>query len=589
MKYTEKITPPERFLFFVGLLIAALSLISINGGWFSDDKFYVGENLFLKGLPLFELWRLFIPNSAYNYLDWQPVRDVYLKLGIVLFGENPIPLKLMNIGLYLALTALVYRASVAIMSAFNVGDTCRTAAIATAIFILHPVHIESVQWVSGSKDLLMGIFCFAAVPPWLQWVARGHVADAVKTALFMALAVLSKGMAISFFGILWLAAFAIPSDGSSLKRITLTILPVSLLAVLCFAAYAWVSPVGYFTVWQNYDWTQRPLILLGGQLLLALVPYDLSIGYSPYGPLQTLYTVCGVIGLVVTLLAVWCFSKNQGRVFAFGALFFVITVLPHLQLIPYGTTSMISDRFDFLPVYGLAFSLAAGTQRFEFERARVGVGLLLIVLAALVGIRSMAWRNPGEMSANDYIKKGSPLSNPEWQEIVVSLQKASFAIRQSAYSGEKMTDRQLKNILDGLGRAQSGLSNPPPSVNKDMAAYNFFVTELRPIASAYEKLLILNGRHALLGFDGALFFLKQKEYGKAISWASMAIETPGLPPERLSTAYKYLGIAYSETGQLDSGARNLSLAVSTTPMDPAAACYLKRYVPSDSRGPALCP
>lgn len=585
----EKLAPPERFLLAVGLLVTALSLIAINGGWFSDDRFYVENNFFLKGLPFYDLWRLFIPTSAHNLWDWQPVRDVYLKAGLMLFGEIPAPLKLMNIGLYLGLTALTYRASLALMNLFRIADAQRTAAIATAIYILHPVHIESIQWISGSKDLLMAVFCFAAVPPWIRWLAHGKKEDAIRTALFTALAVLSKGLGISFLGVLWLIALAAAAPGNRFKYATVKLAPVMLPALACFIAFFLVSPIGYASVWEIHDWTERPFIVLGGQLLLALAPYPLAVAYAPYGPLQTLYSALGVGGLVLILWSIWRYAKTPDRPMAFGALFFAVMVLPHLQLIPYVTNSMIADRFDFLPVYGVAFALAVGSQRISFGKARLGVGLLLLVLAALFALRSIEWRTPEAMSRNDFAKTGSPLGDPAWQKIIQSVESINFSLLKAKRNGEKMTDNQLKTILNGLGHVQIGLNNPPPTVNKDTAAYNLFVGQQRNIARAYEMIYEMHGDDALLGFDAALFFLKQKEYHKAAAWAGMAIETPGLPPESLSTAYKYAGIAHSESGRRDLGIQYLSLAVDTMPRDPAAACYLKAYAPNDPRGQALCP
>jgi len=402
--------------------------------------------------------------------------------------------------------------------------------------------------------------------------------------------VLSKGLAISFLGVFWLIAFAVPAQGNRFKYATVKLAPVMLPALACFIAFFLVSPIGYATIWQIHDWSERPFIVLGGQLLLALAPYPLAVAYAPYGPLQTLYTAFGVAGLLGILWSLWRYGKEApAHPLAFGALFFAAMVLPHLQLIPYVTNSMIADRFDFLPVYGLAFALAVGSQRFSFRKVRIGVGLLLVALAVLFGVRSAEWRTPEAMATNDHVKTGAPMSDPAWQKLVLSIESTNFSLLKAKRNGGRLSDEQLKTVLNNLGHVQIGLNKPPATVNKDTAAYNLYVGQLRNIARAYELIYEMHGDNALLGFDAALFFLKQKEFHKAAAWASMAVETPGLPMENLSTAYKYAGIAHSESGRRDLGAHYLSLAVDTLPRDPAAACYLKGYVPNDSRGQALCP
>src|SRR3984893_18299254 len=96
-----------------------------------------------------------------------------------------------------------------------------SAALATLIFALHPVHIEPVSWVSAASDTMVTIFVALSFVAYLDGrggeetipASRRRMAWRVASLAFFACALLTKEMAVFFAGIVGIYAWLNPADG----------------------------------------------------------------------------------------------------------------------------------------------------------------------------------------------------------------------------------------------------------------------------------------------------------------------------------------------------------------------------------------
>src|SRR5690349_12539254 len=113
-----------------------------------DDGLYVVLNQTLAALPPSDLWRLLL--SPYNsFHEFLPLRDLSYWFDIKLFGLNPSAFRVHNIVLYLLGLPFVYAASLGVWRYFRPSDVAEArwaAAAITALFVLHPSHVEAVVW-----------------------------------------------------------------------------------------------------------------------------------------------------------------------------------------------------------------------------------------------------------------------------------------------------------------------------------------------------------------------------------------------------------------------------------------------------------
>src|SRR5262249_13815490 len=129
-----------------------------------DDPFYVSENpVVLRGLTRDGIVWAFTPGRGGN---WHPLTWISHMLDCTLFGAGPGLHHLSSLALHLANVALLFL----LLDAMT-GARLR-AAFVSALFALHPLHVESVAWISERKDLLSTLFLFLALAAYLRYARR---------------------------------------------------------------------------------------------------------------------------------------------------------------------------------------------------------------------------------------------------------------------------------------------------------------------------------------------------------------------------------------------------------------------------------
>src|SRR5215471_12555715 len=129
-----------------------------------DDQLYVSENPNVQaGLTREGIAWAFTTSRAAN---WHPVTWLSLMLDCQLFGTDPGRHHLMSAAIHAATAAIAL-----LVFASMTGSLWRSAFVA-AVFALHPLHVESVAWVSERKDVLSGLFWMLTIAAYVGYVRR---------------------------------------------------------------------------------------------------------------------------------------------------------------------------------------------------------------------------------------------------------------------------------------------------------------------------------------------------------------------------------------------------------------------------------
>jgi tetratricopeptide (TPR) repeat protein len=280
-----------------------------------------------------------------------------------------------------------------------IGAT-RLAFLTALLFGIATQHVESVAWVSERKDVLYAFFFFLSLLAWLEYVkagARRWYAFALAT---FALALLSKGQAVTL-------AVVLPAIDILLRRplrgrVLLEKVPFLLLA-LVFGLLAVRSQADVLFVADAIQpWWLRPLFAAYGfvhSLVRLFVPIGLQAHYNyaqALGRPVLLYLLCPAAAAIfgVALARLW---RREFRL-VFGPLFFALGLTPVLQLLPVGTAVM-ADRYTYVASFGLFLTVALLADRASArwpDRRRWLAGALA-AYAVLMGGATLArvavWRN----------------------------------------------------------------------------------------------------------------------------------------------------------------------------------------------------
>lgn len=253
------------------------------------------------------------------------------------------------------------------------------------LFGLHPLRVESVAWASQRKDVLCAFFFIMAMLLYQRYLTTLSLKRLGLCLAVFVLALASKPMAVSFPVVLLLQDFLARRQLS--KRLFVEKIPFFLLAAGVAAATLMeqsrsLPAAGALDAFSNVLIGVRGLAFY---LLKTVCPFGLSAFY-PYPPEISLLEpvfLGSTLFVAACALAVYWFRKRS-RTVVFCALFFLVTLLPVLKIVPVADIAA-ADRYTYIP--SLAISLAAALL---LERLIERLGRKEIAAAGLIALLGTA-------------------------------------------------------------------------------------------------------------------------------------------------------------------------------------------------------
>jgi protein O-mannosyl-transferase len=287
------------------------------------------------------------------------------------------------------------------------------AGLSGAVFAVHPIHTESVAFISGRPDLIAGALLVAAFAFYVRARTRQRSASAVSVALFVG-ALLSKEAALALPAILiayeltlGLASDGPPRPGWTVGRwargLGAAVWPYLAGAAAYLALRALVLGAVLGRGGDRTRFATRGVIALnalGEYLRLLLVPYPATPDRLPNPAIggATVLALAALALLLGAALASWRWSRMP----AFLLAWFFLALVPASPLVP-GRAPQVAERFLYIPSVAWAWGLGwlgARVWSSPWLRPRVRRGLavgLAVVLAvgavALTGVRVRDWRD----------------------------------------------------------------------------------------------------------------------------------------------------------------------------------------------------
>ncbi len=385
-------------------LAAALVALTANAyapvfqcGYVWDDDSYVTKNPTLETADgLRRIWFEVGATPQYYPLVFTTFWAEYQ-----LRGLDPAVSHTINVLLHYAAALLVWRVLL------QLGATAAIAWIAAFLFAVHPVHVESVAWITERKNVLSGVFYLGALLAYLQFDARGRSADegpraarrwwyyALAFVLFVA-ALLSKTVTASLPVAIGLLIWY--QYGKVKFQDVARLLPFFALAVALGSLTVWLERHHVGAVGQDWNLSLIERVLLAGRAAWfyagkLLWPYPIIFVYPRWNidsaiAWQYLYPAAA-LGLVA---GVWYKRDAIGRAPLVAVLFFAVTLAPALGFVNVFPMrySYVADHFQYLASLGVIVLIAIAAWRIYSSASpqmRPTMGLMgavcVIVLAAL--------------------------------------------------------------------------------------------------------------------------------------------------------------------------------------------------------------
>jgi Flp pilus assembly protein TadD len=373
------------------LLLQALAIVaaglfiywpSLDGGWLSDDYLLVANNSDL--LSLHGLGRLWF---AAPTTDYWPLTWTLLWIEWQLWGAEPLGYHLCSFALHIADGFLIWHL-------FN-RPGLRWGWLGGLLFVIHPLSVESVAWISEIKNTLSLLFFLLSIHAWLDGEEKKSWGYPLSIFYYLA-AMLAKTSTVILP--LTLLLYCWWKRGRITRREILRTTPYIAIALV----------LGIVTIYfQNHGPNSTPVELggvvtrsigAGTALFFYLGKFFLPVDLLPIYPrwpldppsLLHLLTIPALAGVLVVL---WMQRKSWGRHALFGFGFFLLNLLPVLGFVKmkYMTFSWVADHLTYIPIIGLIGLVVAGLEssyaRMHSPARPIGAG----ILAGLVAL--LAWES----------------------------------------------------------------------------------------------------------------------------------------------------------------------------------------------------
>lgn len=413
------LTLVDRYGFYLlCFLVIICYLPELSGPFYSDDQVYILNNSLITALPLEQLWRLFTP---IHHIEFLPIRDLSFYLDYKLFGDNPLGYKIHNLLIYLLLglaTLLATRTLLKLTPTKDTTNTNRFALLVTALFLLHPTHVESVSWIASRKDLLCALFSFLSLWQFNEALLAETNKQKLHHLLFawllMLTALFSKSVALPIVGVFFLLTVIhlhnIHKLIGALLRASLINAPFIVTALLVMHLHIQVGIKNNISITDEslqglttFDYLHTSLQILGNLSQISLWPIGLRIHYNhqPAVTIELLRLTLALIVVITSLWALWRLAKKYSLA-AFAILFFLLLNLPYLQLIPFNTWSLASERFLVISVYGFCLLLALLLLRLPQRWTPYLISIVLIFYALQSGLRADDWSSETQLAQSNW-------------------------------------------------------------------------------------------------------------------------------------------------------------------------------------------
>ena len=384
----------------VGLMLALLTLLVylpvIKYQFINfDDQSYVSENQIVQnGLTWAGIKWAFTGAHASN---WHPLTWLSHMADCELFHLNPAGHHLINALIHACNAALLF------VLLFQLTKQLWSCAFIAALFAWHPLHVESVAWISERKDVLSTFFSLLTLLSYAKYVQKNCKRDYWLALFFFALALFSKPMPVTLPLVMllldyWplkrldekqLQNFGTAMDGPINVKFWLSMIwekwPFLLLTVAsCVITYLAQHDALSDSLTPLLR-AETALTAYGGYLWKMIWPVDLIIFYPLHWHIPWQSMAASAIILAGVSIIAWRERKICPWLIV-GWLWYLITLVPVIGLVQVGSQAM-ADRYTYFPLIGIFLAITSSGQaliaRWPFLKTCFSAAAVLILVACL--------------------------------------------------------------------------------------------------------------------------------------------------------------------------------------------------------------
>jgi Flp pilus assembly protein TadD len=448
-------------------------------------------------------------------VNWHPLTWVTFQAEYTAYGEKACGYHFTNVLLHAANAGLLLWVLQCMTKAFW------PSTVVAALFALHPLHVESVAWVSERKDVLSTFFGLVALAAYLRYCERPGLLRYLLTTLAFALSLMAKPMLVTLPVVLLLLDYwplghvrsfspepSAPANvyglnlptvaaGSGLNEsnppVTIAKLVVEKVPWLILALASSLmtlraqNPGGLSSLHEVSDRIGKAAVFYASYIEMMVWPHHLAVFYPDPETLPVGRVVWSILLLGVVSLLALATARRQPYLLV-GWLWYLVTMLPVIGLVKVIGGQGLADRYTYVPLIGLFLVLTWGgcelNTRWHWPaRAQLAIAGIVLGLCLVLTLKQISywqnsqtlWEHSLEAIGENYMAHDGlgavALKEGRWQEAAEHFEK-TLAIK----SDDVEAHLNLATALKNLGYGEEALSHCRTGL------------ELYPVARAHYQL-----------------------------------------------------------------------------------------------------
>jgi tetratricopeptide (TPR) repeat protein len=516
-----------------------------------DDPVYVTDNALIKDLNKETVKTLFAPSTAVS-LNYHPLTMLTLAMNYSSSGLEAKGYILTNIVIHI-ITSLLLFVFIRMLTRGRVW----IAGVVSLLFAIHPMHVESVVWVSERKDVLYVFFFVAGLITYMRYLDTKRIVFIIVTLLLFLLSCLSKAMAVVFPVALLLIDFYYDRKinvKNILEKIPFFIISVVIgYKAVSIQSTEAINEFSTFTLWERIMFASYGFVMYIAKLF---APLRLSAFY-PYphldetGDIPGYYALMPVILIAVLAAPFLIYRRNKelGKVLIFGIGFYLIAVALVLQFISVGSAIM-AERYTYLSYIGLFFILAWLIDKYLVEKRNSTMAMIITFVAVgffafLCRERVKVWKN-SETLWTDVINK-YPVQVP-----------TAYKNRSLWYIDHQQVDKAYNDLM-----IMTKLPQKDPGGFNNLGNIYSMRQEYEKALEAYTAALKLDNRIFDAHLNRAITYSMLKQYDNAFKGFAEAEKLNANSPK----LYQNRAYTYFSVGKYEESIRDYDRSIAYEPQN----------------------
>ncbi len=511
-----------------------------------DDPGYVYKNPNVQaGITLETIKWAFTTGHISN---WHPLTWLSHMLDWQMFGSNAGGHHITNLIFHIANTLLLF------FVLRKMTDAIWPSAFVAALFALHPLHVESVAWVSERKDVLSTFFWLLTMWAYVRFVNRPKISSYLLAIIFFALGLMSKPMLVTLPFVLLLLDYWPLARRRTLYYLIREKIPFFALSVVSSAVTFFVQRSGGAVVTASAVPLEfrvsNAVISYAGYIEKMFFPTRLAMFY-PY-PEQNVFfyaLILAAVLLAVTIL-ILLFAKNH-RYLVTGWFWYLGTLVPVIGLVQVGEQAM-ADRYSYITLTGLFIIIAWGLPE-----------LLGKWLLAAPQRKNVLWT--ASLIVLSVLSTLTYFQTRYWKDSI-SLGEHALKVTENNYTAHFCMTEQLteQGRLDEAIRHNTEALRIKPDYTDALNGLGIALYKAGRVDEAigcYKRVLEIDPRHITVYPNLGSALVAKGKFDEAISLYNKALQ---IEPDRVEI-HLNLGVALVSSGRLEEAVKEYQQVLSAQP------------------------